>query len=317
VRYSSRARASATLLWMMVIASPVAAAVPTQFSLQGSLRDGAGKLQSTGVSASLSLFDSMSGENRVAGPYAFPMVPVQNGLFTLTVDDPAILTKVGKGAVFVELTIAGDVYSRFAVTSQIFALRAATCDTADELRALPLSASPPTEGQVLRFTAGKWTPTTLAPAPPPVPNVGFPSGAVLAFELDQCPAGWIPFAPAAGRTIIGANDGANGLSPRVVGATLGEESHALTADETPPHTHAGSTGRGKAMKYRTVAVPGSNTREDHVPGWASTAMFVDREDASWALAAHTHDFVTDTGAVGGKPHNIMQPSVALLYCKKL
>jgi microcystin-dependent protein len=327
--YSLRQRIRATarravLLSIMATVSPALAGVPTQFSLQGSLRDGTGQLQSTVVPASISLFDSMSGDNRIAGPYSFPMVAVQNGLFTLIVDDPAILTKLGKGGVFVELMIAGDVYSRFSVTSQIFALRAATCDSADQLRAFPLSPSPPSEGQVLRFTAGIWTPTTVAagsggpgPPGPPGPAGEIPSGAVLAFDLDRCPAGWAPFSPAAGRTVIGVNDGANGLSARARGATLGEESHVLTADEVAPHTHAGSTGPGKATKYRTVGVPGTNSREDHVAGWAGTSAFMDREDASWALAAHGHDFVTDSGAVGGKAHNNMQPSLALLYCRKL
>jgi microcystin-dependent protein len=332
VPHSLRQRIRATagravLLSIVAGASPALAGVPTQFSLQGSLRDGAGKLQSTVVPASMSLFDSMSGDNRIAGPYSFPMVAVQNGLFTLTVDDPALLTKLGKGGVFVELTIGGDVYSRFSVTSQIFALRAATCDSADQLRAFPLAPAPPSEGQVLRFTAGAWTPTTVAaggggpgpsgPPGPPGPAGDIPSGAVLAFDLDRCPAGWAPFSPAAGRTIIGVNDGANGLSPLALGATVGEESHVLTADEIAPHTHAGSTGPGKAMKYRTVGVPGTNSRGDHVAGWAGTSAFLDREDAGWALAAHGHDFVTDTGSVGGKAHNNMQPSLALLYCKKL
>jgi microcystin-dependent protein len=36
-----------------------------------------------------------------------------------------------------------------------------------------------------------------------------------------------------------------------------------------------------------------------------------------ALATHSHDFVTNGGTVGGKPHNNMQPSLALLYCRKI
>jgi microcystin-dependent protein len=317
---------------LLSLALPAAAAVPTAFAIQGSLRDSMGKLQSTSVSASVSLFDAASAGNRIAGPYAFGAVPVQNGLFTLLIDDAAISTKVAKGAVFVELTVAGDVYSRFPVASQIFALRAGQCDSAEQLRGVPVSATAPTDGQVLRFTAGAWTPATIAagtgpggtpgppgppgPAGPPGAAGEIPSGAVMAFDLDRCPTGWAPFGAAAGRTIIGVNDARNGLSARALGATVGEENHLLTADELAPHTHAGSTGTGKAMQYRTVGALGTNTAENHVAGWAGTANFVDRTDDGWALAKHSHDFVTNTGAVGGKAHNNMQPSVALLYCRK-
>jgi microcystin-dependent protein len=326
---------AAALALFMSAAAPVAADVPTQFTVQGSLRDNMGKLQSMAVSASVSLFDSASAGNRVAGPYAFASVPVQNGLFTLVIDDSAIASKIDKGALFVELTVGGDVYSRFQVASQFFALRAGQCDSAEQLRAFPLAAAAPTEGQLLRFTAGAWTPTTVAagngmpgtpgPAGPPgppgpagPPGGDIPAGAVMAFDLASCPTGWVAFGPAGGRTIIGVNPGGgNGLSARALGATLGDETSTLTADQLPSHTHAGSTGSGKAMRYRTVGALGVATAADHVAGWDGTANFVDRQDAGYALAQHTHDFVTNGGAVGNKPHNNMQPSLALLYCKKL
>ena len=129
--------------------------------LQGSLRDNAGKLQSLSVSASVSLFDAQSGGTRLAGPYPFSNVPVQNGLFTLTIDDPAIQGKLGRGSVFIELTVGSDVYSRFAAASQIFALQAGQADTTDRLRGVPVSASAPVDGQVLRFSGGEWTPATV------------------------------------------------------------------------------------------------------------------------------------------------------------
>jgi microcystin-dependent protein len=313
---------AAPLLFVSVGATALAD-VPTQFAIQGSLRDNMGKLQSMAVPAAVSLFDASVGGTRIAGPYAFASVQVQNGLFTLAIDDSAIAGKLGKGTVFVELTVAGEVYSRFQVASQFFALRAGQCDSAEQLRAFPLSATAPMEGQLLRFTAGAWTPTTVAggggqagPPGPPGPAGEIPAGAVLAFDLERCPPGWAPFGPAAGRTVVGVNAGGNGLSVRAVGALFGAENHALTADELPPHTHAGSTGSGKAMRYRTVGALGTASAANHVAGWAGTDIFVDREDAGYALAQHTHDFVTNGGAVGGKAHNNLQPSVALLYCRK-
>ena len=155
-------RASLTAALLLALADgPARAAVPTQFVLQGSLRDNAGKLQSMSVTASVSLYDAATGGTRLAGPYPFTNVPVQNGLFTLTVDDPAIQGKLGRGAVFIELTIGTDVYSRFAAASQIFALRAGHADSTDHLRGVPISATVPTEGQVLRLSQGEWTPSTI------------------------------------------------------------------------------------------------------------------------------------------------------------
>jgi hypothetical protein len=150
-------------LALALAAGAARAAVPTQFVIQGSLRDNMGKLQSMAVPASVSLFDATSAGNRVAGPYTFNMVPVQNGLFTLTIDDPAIASKIGGGKpLFVEMTISGDVYSRFSVASQLFAIKAAQADSADAVRSIPVSPTMPTEGQVLRYTGGQWTPATIA-----------------------------------------------------------------------------------------------------------------------------------------------------------
>lgn len=294
-------------------------AVPAQFTVQGALRDNTGHLQSMPVTASVSLFDAPTGGNRIAGPYAFTAVPVTNGLFTLQIEDSEISTKIGKGAVFLELTINADVYSRFAVTAQLFAVRAGLAESTEALRGQPLAAAAPTEGQILQFTGGAWTAVTPtapgAPTPAPAPSV--PSGAVMAFDLERCPAGWAPFAPAAGRTIIGVNDGGNGLAPRARGDVVGEEAHRLTADELAPHTHAGNTGRGKQMSYRLVSGSGTETIGNHGTGFAGGTAFFDRDDADYPFSNHFHDFVTDSGAVGGKPHNVMQPSLALLYCRKM
>jgi hypothetical protein len=168
----------------LLAAATPASAVPTSFVLQGSLRDNAGKLQSLSVSASVSLFDAQTGGSRLAGPYAFSNVPVQNGLFTLTIDDPAIHGKLGRGSVFIELTVGSDVYSRFAAASQIFALQAGQSESTDRLRGVPVSTTPPAEGQVLRFAGGEWAPGTVAgssampgtPGPQGPPGPAGPAG---------------------------------------------------------------------------------------------------------------------------------------------
>jgi microcystin-dependent protein len=143
-----------------------------------------------------------------------------------------------------------------------------------------------------------------------------PAGAVMAFDLPACPPGWIAYEGAQGRAVVGVNDGSNGLAARKLGEQAGAESHLLSADELPPHRHSGTTTSGNPMNYRTVGVLGTDTRNNHVSGWSGTANFVESNDANYAMSAHTHNFVTDTGAVGNKPHSILPPEVALLYCKK-
>jgi hypothetical protein len=179
--FMTRTRAATSLaagLAALAAAAVAGAAVPTQFVIQGSLRDNMGRLQSMAVSASVSLYDAQTGGNRLAGPYSFAMVPVQNGLFTLAVDDPAIYGKLGSGAVYIELTVGSDVYSRFSAASQLFALKAGQADSSDRLRGVPVASAAPTDGQVLRFSGGEWTPSTVAGAggPPGPPGPTGPAG---------------------------------------------------------------------------------------------------------------------------------------------
>lgn len=113
-----------------------------------------------------------------------------------------------------------------------------------------------------------------------------PSGAVMAFDLAACPAGWTAFLPAAGRNVVGVGAGA-GLTPRTLGQTGGEESHAMSVSEMPSHAHG-------IQFNRHFAADGGNG--DFGPGGG----------ASYGTDA--------TG--GSQPFNVMDPYVALLYCKK-
>jgi hypothetical protein len=124
-----------------------------------------------------------------------------------------------------------------------------------------------------------------------------PPGAVMAFDLDGCPPGWSVLSTASGRTIIGANPNAsNGLSIRTRGQTVGEEAHVLTGAETPSHTHDfpvyGSVGTFSNGDTGLRAIGGSSV-------------------------ATTFGTSQPTRSAGGdQPHNNMQPSLVLLYCKK-
>jgi hypothetical protein len=135
------------------------------------------------------------------------------------------------------------------------------------------------------FTLGGVTITTW-------PSGGVPSGAVEAFDLASCPAGWSEYISARDRTIIGS-----GLSYSR-GATGGEAVHTLTINEIPPHTHnigplwAGGAGGGGATRIEAPWNTGDGG-ERLTTGYLTTNL---------------------TG--GGQPHNNMQPYIALLFCKK-
>ncbi len=128
-------------------------------------------------------------------------------------------------------------------------------------------------------------------------NVGdsTPTGAVEAFNLVACPAGWSPLAAAAGRTIIGAGLG-TGLTNRPLGSMGGEETHVLTISEMPKHAHAARTAIWPAASVFGMPYPVHDIQ--YVPGADVT-------------------ITNETGQAGSDlPHNIMQPYLALLYCQK-
>src|SRR3954470_7131105 len=144
----------------LLLSLPARASVPSQFVIQGALRDKMGALQSMMVNISVTLFDAATGGKRLAG-YGPKAVMVENGLFSVSVEDAALPAKL-TGPTFVEVVVGNDTSPRFPVAAQLYALRAAT---AEGLQGAPVAETAPTEGQVLTFAAGKWGPG--APAPPP------------------------------------------------------------------------------------------------------------------------------------------------------
>lgn len=143
----------------------------------------------------------------------------------------------------------------------------------------------PTDGQVLTYddSAGHWV-----AANPAGGGSDVPSGAVMAFNLASCPAGWSPLATAAGRMIIGV--GTLGSDTYNLNVTGGEARHTLTVGEMPSHSHsladvAKKTSNGS---YATggVALPGQGT------------------------------VATTDSAGGDSAHENRPPYLALLYCQK-
>lgn len=116
-----------------------------------------------------------------------------------------------------------------------------------------------------------------------------PRGAVMPFNLEQCPLGWEPLVSASGRVIVGAGQSED-LSMRTLGEVGGAEKHTLTADEMPRHSH-----NHFAM---------NDVRDRHRCSGSCNDNFAQR----------TSQTTTSTG--GGQPHNNMQPYLVLLYCER-
>ena len=187
-----------------------------------------------------------------------------------------------------------------------------------------------------------------------------------------------------GRTAIGVGR-STGLADRAIGQAIGEESHTLSVDEMPSHNHTGGTANAGAhghmggtanagshghtggttnagshghsgataaanpKYYRTVECSGIEAHPFHEKGWGGCETFLDRTDANFSNADHTHNFTTAnagehthdfaTANAGehthdfttanaedhlhaissdgnGQSHNIMQPSLVLSFIIK-
>jgi microcystin-dependent protein len=102
-----------------------------------------------------------------------------------------------------------------------------------------------------------------------------------------------------GRAIIGAGTGA-GLTTRVLGQSLGEETHVLTTAELAAHTH---TDTGHAHSIPLV----SNLLTGTPPPLDAAAVVPVITAATGAAAAN----LTNTGS--DSPHNNMQPSAVIVW----
>jgi hypothetical protein len=183
-----------------------------------------------------------------------------------------------------------------------------------------------------------------------------PTGAVMFFELDACPAGFSPSAAMRGRVPLGLpTDGEVGAA---VGTGL--ENEALrTITEVPAHSHGvdppEATTSGVAAHSHTVDPPNTETTNDgshthvldlgnggasstHVQGsnLAGDAQIADSSVPVNSGGAHTHDVdisVFNSGSAGAHSHDVdlgafdsastgvaavdvTMPYVQLLACRK-
>lgn len=125
-------------------------------------------------------------------------------------------------------------------------------------------------------------------------ELAVPKGAVMAFNLKECPNGWSDFEALAGRVPVGAGKGAS-LTERVVGQQGGEETHLLTVPEMPSHNH--NNGPFQYM----LTMDGNWTAHDQNGGPGEPNL---------------KDPGGITPAGGDQPHNIMQPFHVLKFCER-
>lgn len=138
-------------------------------------------------------------------------------------------------------------------------------------------------------------------------SIQFPRGMIMLFngKDSDVPQGWaicdgLNGTPdLRGRVAVGYNPGSNaasGLSQKLIGTMGGEETHTLTTDEIPSHSHS------------TWQAPSQNAKSCN--GGSCLYAF---EGASADTLGNK-----PTGLTGGnKPHNVMQPYTVLTYIMKL
>lgn len=101
-----------------------------------------------------------------------------------------------------------------------------------------------------------------------------------------------------GRMLLGADD-----STYKAGATGGEETHTLTAEEMPAHSHSGTTSTNG---NHTHGVPDCNNYDENGNGFDSGSSGVIGYVNTTSAGDHNHTFTTDNSG-GSAAHNNMSP----------
>lgn len=168
-----------------------------------------------------------------------------------------------------------------------------------------------------------------------------PAGTIVMWSGETAPKGWTlcdgtnGTPDLRGRFVIAMGTGA-GLTARTIGATGGAETHTLSLNEIPGHTHTGTTASNGAHTH-TVTDPGhthsvSINNVDDL-NFTANAGQIPPADASTTISsystasastgvtinsngAHTHTFTSDSTG-GGTAHNNMPPFYVLAYIMKL
>jgi hypothetical protein len=133
---------SIAITLLLGLAHSARATVPSEFTVQGVLRDNTGKLQTMPANVIVTLYDSQSATTgMLAGPYVVNAVPVSNGLFTVTIPEPTLATKIASAlAVWIEVSAGNDTFPRQKVSTNMFALMCASADDSTKLGGVDASS---------------------------------------------------------------------------------------------------------------------------------------------------------------------------------
>lgn len=156
--------AVAAILLAAAVAVSAQTSMGAAFTYQGQLKSG-GTPYTGSADMQFTLYDDPVSGSVVAGPFAAGNVPVQNGLFTTTVDfgSTAFTGKARWLEIGVVTPAGGGPYTplspRQELTPTPYALYAQS-GSATALQGHPLSAAAPASGQVLEWDGTGWAPAT-------------------------------------------------------------------------------------------------------------------------------------------------------------
>tara|TARA_Y100000310_G_scaffold343940_2_gene454056 strand:- start:672 stop:1295 length:624 start_codon:yes stop_codon:yes gene_type:complete len=138
-----------------------------------------------------------------------------------------------------------------------------------------------------------------------IASLAMPSGAVMAFDAESCPADWSEFTLANGRVIVGQleNDADFGGIEQIGG----ERSQRLTTNQIPSHSHT-LTDIGHAHLTQIVVSQSGFT--------GGSQSFGNGLGGGGQPTTNVVSGISIANAGGSQAHNNLQPYIVLKYCKK-
>lgn len=130
-----------------------------------------------------------------------------------------------------------------------------------------------------------------------------PAGAIMAFNLSACPAGWTRFAEADGRFIMGSSSNSR--------EKWGQSSIKLTIDQLPPHYFyiAGASNGHTNWIW--------DSKESYISDYVGNNVQWDANRSYRLAPTNTIPTAWRTNTLwSNTPVNIQNPYIKLLYCQK-
>jgi hypothetical protein len=245
--------------------SPATFQVTGALTYSGTIEDASGAPATGSKEFRMELFDAVSGGAQKCT--VTQTVALTNGRFQVALPDTCTEAIAASPDLWVEVVVDGTSLGRTKLGAVPYAVEAARASTAT--------------GQLG---------TQVVPA-----------GAVMAFDLAACPAGWTALTDAQGRVIVGSTTAV------ARGTKVGSDQVTLTTAQMPAHAH-GVTDPGHVHGV-------DNTIDYGLPPVFSTAG----NQGVGARQINSHPATTGISiqsSGGGQAFDNRQASLALLYCKK-